>query len=82
MAVPGATRRLNLARIITPYTAGFFHEGRSTLHVTRGLGTTGPPVRLGARPEIALLELRRAPTADAPLGGLAEEIIREASGSV
>jgi hypothetical protein len=81
VAVPGATRRLNLARIITPYTAGFFHQGRSTLHVSRGLGTTGPPVRLGARPEIALLELRRAPVADAPLGELAEDVIREASGS-
>jgi predicted MPP superfamily phosphohydrolase len=81
VAVPGATRRLNLARIITPYTAGFFHQGRSTLHVSRGLGTTGPPVRLGARPEIALLELRRAPVADAPLGELAEDAIREASGS-
>jgi hypothetical protein len=81
VAVPGATRRLNLARIITPYTAGFFHQGRSTLHVSRGLGTTGPPVRLGARPEIALLELRRAPISDAPLGELAEDVIREASGT-
>jgi len=81
IAVPGATRRLNLARIITPYTAGFFHEGRSTLHVSRGLGTTGPPVRLGARPEIALLELRRAGAVGAPLGELAEEAIREVSGS-
>ena len=79
VAVPGATRRLNLARIITPYTAGFFHEGRSTLHVTRGLGTTGPPVRLGARPEIAFLELRRAPAANAVLGEIAEDVIREAS---
>jgi predicted MPP superfamily phosphohydrolase len=81
VAVPGATRHLNLARIITPYTAGFFHEGRSTLHVSRGLGTTGPPVRLGARPEIALLELRRSQIAEAPLAELAEEAIREVSGT-
>ncbi len=79
VAVPGATRRLNLARLITPFTAGFFHEGRSTLHVSRGLGTTGPPVRLGARPEIALLELGRAPIAEGRFGDLAEEAIREAS---
>jgi len=79
VAVPGASRRLNLARIITPFTAGFFHQGRSTLHVSRGLGTTGPPVRLVARPEIALLELRHAPISDEPLGELAEDVIREAS---
>ena len=79
VAVPGATRRLNLARLITPFTAGFFHQGRSTLHVSRGLGTTGPPVRLGARPEIALLELGRAPIVEGPFGDLAEDAIREAS---
>jgi len=81
IAVPGATRRWNLARMLTRFTAGLFHEGRSTLYVSRGLGTTGPPVRLGARPEIAILELRRAPVADAPFHDLAEEAIREASGA-
>ena len=30
------------------------------LYVNRGLGTVGPPVRLGIRPEITLLTLRRA----------------------
>jgi len=78
-AVPGVTRRWNLARVMTRFTAGLFHEGRSTLYVSRGLGTTGPPVRLGARPEIALLELRRAPVAEAHFHDLAEEVIREAS---
>jgi predicted MPP superfamily phosphohydrolase len=78
LAVPGATTRINLARIMTRFTAGLFHEGRATLYVSRGLGTTGPPVRIGARPEIAVLELRRAP-AHGPMQDLAEEIIREAS---
>lgn len=31
-----------------------------TLYVNRGLGTVGPPVRLGVPPEISLLVLRRA----------------------
>jgi uncharacterized protein len=81
IAVPGATRRWNLARMLTRFTAGLFHDGRCTLYVSRGLGTTGPPVRLGARPEIAILELHRAPIACTPRqeGGLADEMIREVS---
>jgi uncharacterized protein len=79
IALPGATQRWNLARFMTRFSAGLFHEGRCTLYVSRGLGTTGPPVRLGARPEIAVLELRRASATTAPLHDLAEEVIREAS---
>jgi predicted MPP superfamily phosphohydrolase len=60
LAVPGLSRRLNLARLITRFTAGLYQVGRSTLYVNRGAGTTGPPVRLGARAEIALLTLRAA----------------------
>jgi predicted MPP superfamily phosphohydrolase len=78
IAVPGNTTRWNLARIMTPFTAGLFRSGRCTLYVSRGLGTTGPPVRVGARPEIAVLKLRRAPP-HGPMQDLAEEIIREAS---
>jgi predicted MPP superfamily phosphohydrolase len=78
IAIPGAPR-VNMARILTPFTAGIFHAGGSTLFVNRGLGTTGPPVRIGARPEIAVLELRRAPVSEALLHDLAEEAIREAS---
>jgi uncharacterized protein len=29
------------------------------LYVNRGIGTTGPPIRLGARPEITVVELVR-----------------------
>jgi predicted MPP superfamily phosphohydrolase len=78
IAIPGAPR-VNMARILTPFTAGLFHAGRSTLFVNRGLGTTGPPVRIGARPEIAVLELRRAPISEDLLHDLAEDAIREAS---
>jgi predicted MPP superfamily phosphohydrolase len=30
------------------------------MYVHRGMGTSGPPSRFGARPEIAVLVLRRA----------------------
>jgi predicted MPP superfamily phosphohydrolase len=35
-------------------------RGSSLLYVNRGLGTVGPPLRLGVPPEITLLTLRRA----------------------
>jgi predicted MPP superfamily phosphohydrolase len=59
LAVPGV-RRLSLARFITEFTAGLYRRGRSSLYVNRGAGTTGPPVRLGAPAELAVLTLRRA----------------------
>jgi predicted MPP superfamily phosphohydrolase len=72
VAVPLFARRFNLARIVTRFTSGMYREGASTLYVNRGLGTTGPPVRLAVAPEIAIITLRRAPagtpaTADAPV---------------
>ena len=45
---------------MTRFTTGFYRQGAATLYVNRGLGTTGPPVRLAVPPEIALLTLRRA----------------------
>jgi predicted MPP superfamily phosphohydrolase len=60
IAVPGLARRLNLARLLTPFTVGLYRLGRSTLYVSRGAGTTGPPIRLGAPSEIAVLTLRAA----------------------
>lgn len=58
--LPGRFERINLARMLTRYSAGIFREGASTLFVHRGIGTTGPPVRVGMWPEIALLTLRAA----------------------
>jgi predicted MPP superfamily phosphohydrolase len=58
LAVPGLHRRLNLARLITPFSGGLYRIGESVLYVSLGAGTTGPPVRLGARAEITLLTLR------------------------
>jgi hypothetical protein len=59
LGVPGV-RRLSLARFITRWTAGLYRQGRSWLYVNRGVGTTGPPARLGAPAELAVLTLRRA----------------------
>jgi predicted MPP superfamily phosphohydrolase len=55
-----ARANLNFMRLVTPYVYGVYHRGRSALYVTRGIGTVGVPVRLGAPPEVALLRLRRA----------------------
>lgn len=40
-----------------PYTAGLYHHGGSSLYVSRGCGFWGPPVRVGAPPEIARVTL-------------------------
>ncbi len=38
--------------------SGVIAKGRTLIHISPGLGTTGPPVRLFARPEATILELR------------------------
>jgi predicted MPP superfamily phosphohydrolase len=52
--------RLNLGRLASRFSAGLFREGASALFVSRGIGTTGVPTRVGMAAEIALLVLRRA----------------------
>jgi uncharacterized protein len=54
-----ANANWNLARFSTPYVYGTYRERNSTIYVTRGIGTIGMPVRLGAPPEVALIRLRR-----------------------
>ena len=51
---------LNPARFITPFVYGLYREGKAAAYVTRGIGTIGIPARIGARPEIALLRLKKA----------------------
>ena len=49
------------ARVLGPYTMGFYSLGGSQLFVHRGLGVvSAAPLRLGSRPELALLTLRRS----------------------
>jgi predicted MPP superfamily phosphohydrolase len=47
-----------VVRLDQPVLAGIARRGRSQLFVTRGTGFWGPPVRVGAPPEINLLQLR------------------------
>jgi uncharacterized protein len=60
IAVPFLATRLNLSRLSHRYHAGLYREDDAVLYVSPGLGTTGPPMRLGAPPEITVLTLRRA----------------------
>jgi predicted MPP superfamily phosphohydrolase len=60
VAVPFLYKWLNLSRLTHHYTLGIYKKGRSTLHVHPGLGTTGPPIRLGIAPAVVLLTLRAA----------------------
>jgi uncharacterized protein len=46
------------ARLSTMFLAGLFKIGNSHLYVNRGLGTTGPPIRIGAPPEITHITLK------------------------
>ncbi len=49
---------VNIARVFTPFVSGQYRIGKSSCYVTRGIGTIGIPMRLGATPEITLLRLR------------------------
>ncbi|HLG17460.1 MAG TPA: metallophosphoesterase [Blastocatellia bacterium] len=46
------------ASLATMFVAGLFKIGGSHLYVNRGLGTTGPPIRINAPPEITHITLR------------------------
>ena len=51
--------RFNLSRLIYHYTNGRYQNRGTMLYVDRGIGTTGFPIRLGARPEVTLFVLTR-----------------------
>jgi len=57
--VPFVADRANLAVLFRQRGRGLVRRGKSQLYVNAGLGTTGPPMRLGVLPEIALLVLER-----------------------
>jgi len=50
-------RGVSFARLETPYVSGWYEKSGSQLYVNRGIGTTVIPIRVGARPEITVLEL-------------------------
>ena len=59
LAIDAVRRELNLSRLIYRYTNGWYQNRGTMLYVNRGIGTTGFPIRLGARPEITLFELAK-----------------------
>ncbi len=59
---------LDPTRLSTPFVRGLFRIGDSHLYVNRGIGVTGPPIRLNSPPEVTLFRLyhrndRRSDTA-------------------
>jgi predicted MPP superfamily phosphohydrolase len=60
VAVPFLARFFNASKLAHRFHLGAYKDGDSTLYVHPGLGTTGPPVRLGVAPAIVVLTLRAA----------------------
>jgi len=59
LALEFVRRGLNLSRLGYTYTRGWYEKGGGQLYVNRGIGTIGFPIRVGAPPEITVLELTR-----------------------
>jgi predicted MPP superfamily phosphohydrolase len=62
VAVEILSQNLNIARFLTPFVYGQYRLNRpsgslASLYVSRGIGTIGLPIRIGAPPEITLLRL-------------------------
>lgn len=49
---------LSVAQVVYKQWAGLYRDGDQYLYVNRGLGTVGPPIRIGIPPEITVLTLR------------------------
>jgi len=50
-------RGLNVSHLLYHYDSGWYEKRGAQLYLNRGIGTTGFPIRVGARPEITLFEL-------------------------
>ena len=59
IAVPFFARAMNLSKLSHHHHLGIYRRGKSTLYVHPGLGTTGPPIRIGVAPAIVEITLRR-----------------------
>ncbi|HXX70420.1 MAG TPA: metallophosphoesterase [Polyangiaceae bacterium] len=57
IGLPFLYRFVNVAAMYR-YRLGFYRRRASVLYVHPGLGTTGPPIRLGVVPEVTVLVLR------------------------
>ena len=59
LSLESVHRGLCFSRLATPYISGRYEKAGSQVYVNRGIGTISFPIRLGARPEITVLELTR-----------------------
>jgi predicted MPP superfamily phosphohydrolase len=57
--LPGLGAPVRFATRELKYDRGLFQRGETQLYVSSGTGVIGLPLRLGARPEIAVLRLKR-----------------------
>ncbi len=55
---PGADRGVSVARIVSPYTHGWYSEGRCRMYLNRGVGLTFVPLRINCPSEIAVFRLK------------------------
>ncbi len=68
LALPWPRQRpLSIARFITPWPRGTYEIGNSVLHVNRGLGMTGQPIRLATPREVTVIRLAKSGRRDAKL---------------
>jgi uncharacterized protein len=58
IAVPFIARHINASKLAHHFHLGIYKDGDATLYVHPGLGTTGPPIRLGVAPAVVVLRLR------------------------
>jgi predicted MPP superfamily phosphohydrolase len=63
ICIPTPTGKIRLAHTSRDYLEGIYGREGTALHVSRGVGTTFVPVRIAARPEVAILELAAAAAA-------------------
>ena len=54
----GSRFKISPARILFKHWYSLYNNGENQLYVNRGLGTMGPPLRLGMPPEITVIKLR------------------------
>ncbi len=59
VSVEFVDQNISPARLVTSYVRGWFSKPGGQLYVNRGIGTIGVPIRVGATPEITLVELTR-----------------------
>jgi predicted MPP superfamily phosphohydrolase len=52
-------KMLTPVKMVYKYWAGLYKKAGQYLYVNRGVGMTGPPIRLGIKPEISLITLKK-----------------------